>query len=304
MKERLQAGPGGRVLVTGGGGLIGAEVVRRLRAEGLEPLAPSRAELDLARPGGLDGLKAEELRAVVHGAALIPGKDPALTEAAAAETNRFMDEQAINFCRERGLPLVYLSSLAVYGPPSGPPLTEEAPLRPAGPYAAAKIAGEELARNLSAFAALRVGAPYGPAMTAPTVVKIFMDRARAGQDLTYHGSGSREQIFIHAADVARAVLAALKNLAPEAFGGGRPWTDPRRVFNITGAEAVSMKALAELALRLTGSGGRVRASGQPDPQEDYRPRFSLAAAAEVLGWRPSISLEEGLRAWLTGEPPC
>ena len=49
--------------------------------------------------------------------------------------------------------------------------------------------------------------------------------------------------------------------------------------------------------------GLTRPSGRPDPQEDCRPRFSLEAAAEVLGWRPLTSLEEGLRTWLAGEPP-
>jgi nucleoside-diphosphate-sugar epimerase len=288
-----------KVLLTGANGLIGSEIAYLLPSVGLVPITPQRSHVDLTRPNSLKALGTESFRAVVHCAAILPGKNPILTEQEEARANRLMDEQVVDFCQNHGLPLVYLSSLAVYGPPKGVTLDEKAPLELSSPYIEAKVFSEQLiTQNLEAWVILRLGAPYGPAMTARTVLKIFMDNALSGKDLTYHGSGNREQMFIHVTDVAKAVLASLKALMPEDLGGDRALTNQGRIFNISGGQVVSMKELAQTIILLTGSDSRIIPSGQPDPQEFFRPRFSLQAAKEILGWRPSISLEEGLSDWV------
>jgi nucleoside-diphosphate-sugar epimerase len=295
------AAPAAKTVVTGAGGLIGAAVLkpglgRPLQAVGLFHQAkglggdPLKIHIDLTDRERafrlLDNL--EPFSALVHCAAVIPGKRPEFPEPRAAAANRLMDDHVIQYCRARSKRLVYLSSTAVYGPEmTGELVQESRPPAPAGEYAVEKARSERIiAEELIDFCLLRLSAPYGPGQTARTVVSIFLERARSGLDLLFHGSGAREQVFIHAEDAAEAVKLALRPGAPSG------------VFNIAGSEPVSMKALAELIAGLSGKGVRARPSGLEDAQENYRPRFDLTAAAEQLGWSPRISLAQGLARWL------
>jgi nucleoside-diphosphate-sugar epimerase len=303
------AGPAAKAVVTGAGGLIGAAVLklrpgRPLQAVGLFHTAASlsgelsKINIDLTdRERTFQTLDAlEPFSALVHCAAVIPGKRPEFTEPQAAAANRLMDDHIIQYCLTRWKRLVYLSGTSVYGPDLvGELITDGHPLAPAGAYVTEKARSERnIIENLSNFCILRLSAPYGPGQEARTVVKIFLERARAGQDLLFHGSGAREQVFIHAEDAAEAVKCALRPGAPSG------------IFNIAGAENISMKALAELIAGLGGKGAKARPSGLDDPQEHYRPRFDLTAAAEKLGWTPRIPLAQGLARWLGGleADPC
>ena len=293
--------PASRIVITGAGGLIGAAVHTAWpghpsQAVGLfhqaEDLSgePLKIYIDLTDRERtfqtLDGL--EPFSALVHCAAVIPGKRPDFSEQRAAAANRLMDDHVTQYCRAKKKRLICLSSTSVYGPNmTGELVDEKRPAAPAGDYASEKIRSERnITEELTDFSILRLAAPYGPGQTARTVVKIFLERALSGRDLLFHGSGAREQVFIHAEDAAEAVMAALRPRAPSG------------IFNIAGAEPISMKALAELIADLSGNDVKARPSGLEDPQEHYRPRFDLTAAAERLGWSPRITLARGLARWL------
>jgi nucleoside-diphosphate-sugar epimerase len=116
------------------------------------------------------------------------------------------------------------------------------------------------------------------------VARIFLQRALQGEDLSYHGSGSRMQDFVYVDDVAEAALDGLR--------AGRSG-----VFNVASGEPVTMKELAELVTELVAPEVRVVGSGQPDPQEGQTARYSIDAARRVLGWAPATALRRGLQLW-------
>lgn len=287
-----------RVLVTGASGLIGAEVASVLAAGGYGtvalahtkrgPATVTNMNVDLADASARETLRSQlPLSAVAHCAAVIP---PSLTGVAAehaAQVNERIDSCIIEFCHAHGIRLVYCSSVAVYGDVAGALLDETSPTNPTSPYAIGKLRSElEVRRHVRSYAILRICAPYGPAQRQRTVLRIFLEQALAGEDLKYFGSGLRQQDFLHAHDAALAVRCAIEH------------RDVNGIFNVCGGAPISMRALAQLILRETASPRSASASGSPDPQEDYRARFSTTLAASTLGWQPTISLAEGVRQML------
>lgn len=295
------------VWVTGAAGFLGASVCRRLLDVGLtvRPLVRQdsfRRVLGGAGGGTLleplvgdlaDGMAAaadlQPPGSVVHFAAEIPADGSPEELAAAAERNRRTDDHVFAFAARVGAGVVFASSGAVYGEGDGEPFVESGPAAPAIPYAAAKLRSEEAGAEVLGdvglpFAALRISAPYGPGLAVDTVIRVFLSRALAGEPLTYHGSGSREQDFVYVTDVADAAHRAI---AAHAAG----------VFNIAGGSPISMRALAEMVAGVVGHDVPVLPSGREDPQEGRRVRYSIEAAADGLGWRPVTPLRHGLELW-------
>ena len=293
----------GPIWVTGAGGFLGAAVCRRLAEDGYavrpllhdaaggERLAELADSLLPAAYGDLDADAAALLSArpapsmIVHFAAQIPlGADGA--EAAAA-ANRRIDDNVFAAAAAAAAGVVFASSGSVYGAGLGQTFVEDGPTAPEIPYAVAKLRSERVgAQRLGElpFAALRISAPYGPGQSTPTVVRAFLTRALRGDDLHFHGDGTRMQDFVFVDDVAAAASRCVARR-------------PRAVLNIAGGSPVSMKELAEAVVQATGAGVAVSPSGEPDPQEGRTADYSIDAAAELLDWRPVTPLTEGLRHW-------
>jgi nucleoside-diphosphate-sugar epimerase len=290
------------VLVTGAGGLIGGAVLERLVQEGCGVVGLDRnvpaalganaswVQVDLASsqaPSRLAELSGIE--AVIHCAAVIPSSFSGDSSRKAAEINRTIDQHVLDYCQAKDIRMIYCSGTAVYGiSPSGL-IREDQPVDNSfSTYITEKIHAEgQIREKIKSHAILRICAPYGPSQSASTVLRKFIETAISGGALCYHGSGSREQVFVHVRDVASALAAAVHH--PAASG----------VFNIAGASPITMKELALLVARVVGNPSVVvKASDQEDPQENYRPRFDISRAEAILGWRPVISLEQGIREWV------
>lgn len=290
------------VLVTGGAGLIGTAVCRRLLDAGHQVIAtyfhtappnlnPEIAwrQCDLSAAEALEGVCVD---AVAHCAAALPATFGDAEDV--AEVNRAIDASVLGMIERTGVPLVYASGASLYGgaePAGAGALTEATPLAPEGPYLAEKVwaesRGRELAERIgSRFTALRINAPYGPGQRAQTVLVRFIDQAVAGRALRYYGEGTREQDFTYVDDVAAAFEAALAG--------------PGGVFNISGGHPVTMRELATLVAEAAGLDPRlVEAAGVPDPQEGRRARFDISAARRTLGWAPQVPLRAGIARCLS-----
>lgn len=290
-----------RVLVTGAGGFLGRRVSERLAREGHEVVAvvrpgcPAAAHgartvgLDLLEPGAVRRALKDGPEVVAHFAALTPPSFFGPEAERAAEANRRIDENVFLACEEMGARAVYASGTSVYGQGGSEVRDETSPVSPVGPYAAAKLegerAGERLRRRGLAFTALRISAPYGPGQRARTVLRLFIERGLQGLPLLYHGTGSRRQDFTHVDDVADAVTRACR-LAPSG------------IYNVCAGRPVTMRELAELVVRcLPGCTSRVGPSGREDAQEGAGASYSNERARRELGWRPRVSLEEGVSDW-------
>jgi UDP-glucose 4-epimerase len=288
------------IVVTGASGFIGREVCTRLMARGLDVLGvvgphgsgspfpfPTTSPTALNDRGSfrrlLDRLSTPP-RAVIHLAARLPSAYSGPDADAASREIAAIDQEVIPACEERRVRMVYGSSTSVYGAGLEIPMEESQALSPEGAYPEAKVAGEALALRCSrsGYAILRICAPYGPGQATGTVVRVFLERALRNESLLVHGTGSREQDFTHVQDVAEALSRA----ATGAVSG---------VFNVAGGLPVTMRRLAEVVVAaVTGCRSEILPSGQPDPQEGRRARFSTLAARRVLGWVPEISLPRGI----------
>lgn len=181
--------------------------------------------------------------------------------------------------------VVYSASSAAYGEQNTMPLKEDMIVRPKSPYGLQKYIGELYVRLWSEVynlptVSLRYFNVYGPRYNPEgpyaLVIGKFLQQRILGQPLTITGSGEQTRDFTHVYDVVRANILAAES---EKVGGGE-------VINIGAGRNTSINEVA----RLIG-GSVVHVDARLEPRDT---RADNTRAQELLGWKPAISLEEGL----------
>lgn len=184
---------------------------------------------------------------------------------------------------------VFLSSAAVYGNPRRLPIREGDPAEPISPYGRHKLAAEHILGfyrdqfRISVRIA-RIFSAYGPGLDRQVVHEIVA-KVRQGDDLGLQGSGSETRDFIHIEDLTQALLRiALASRCPP-------------IVNVASGQATSIRNLASTAAQLSPRRISVRFNGKVRPGD---PRFWKADISRLsrLGFRPKISLPEGLRGMI------
>lgn len=130
---------------------------------------------------------------------------------------------------------------------------------------------------------VRIFNTYGPNMDENDgrVVSNFIMQALRGEDITVYGTGAQTRCFCYVSDMVRGLIAAMAAPAlPDPVNLGNP-------------NEVTVAAIAERVLLLTGSRSRIAYRSLPD-DDPTRRRPDIARAARVLGWWPEIPLDEGL----------
>ena len=294
------------ILITGGAGFLGSHVSRLLAGRGhrvriLDDLSIGRLEY-------ADGIRREIVRApladadavrsavdgvdsVVHLAARagIPDSvaDPIGTFAVNVDqTLRLLDAARVAGARR----FVFASSNAATGEHE-PPADETDLPHPLTPYGASKLAGEAYGQAYAATygiaaCSLRFSNAYGPySLHKKSVIAAWLRQALRGGPITIHGDGQQTRDFVYAEDLAAAVVAAL-DAGEDAISG--------EVFQAgTGVETT----INELADALVAAVGRsIEMRHDAERAGDIRRNVSrIDKAARVLGYRPTVSLGEGLR---------
>lgn len=225
-----------RVLVTGAAGFVGANLCRRLVADG-DVEVVGLDDLSTGRRGNLDGVAVEWREAsVLDGdalAAAVTGCDAVVHLAAVASVPRSIADPAgaweanadgtlavLEAVRQAGVGhVVVASSSAVYGDEPTLPKHEALPVEPTSPYAASKLAAEQLALAYQAtfglgVLALRFFNVYGPLQPVDhayaAVIPAFVSAAVAGRALEVHGDGEQTRDFVSVASVADVLAAAVR----------------------------------------------------------------------------------------------
>lgn len=309
----------GRFLVTGGAGFIGSNLASILVDQGnpvriLDNFSTGR-EANLT--GWTEGVEVvrgdirdadvvrracDDVEYVLHLAALpsVAGsvEDPVATH----DVNISGTLNLLLQARDSGVRrVVFASSSAVYGDTAVLPTQEDMAPQPLSPYALSKLAGEHYCRlffslyGLETFA-LRYFNVYGPrqdpASDYAAVIPSFIERLRTGQPVEIHGDGGQTRDFTFVSDVAAANLCCCR--APASAAG--------EVYNVARGDRTSILELAQSIAGIVGTDVPPRFTGERagdvrDSQADS------ARAREVLGWQPTVPLEQGLRrtaAWFSG----
>ena len=187
---------------------------------------------------------------------------------------------------------VYMSSSMVYGD-FADQVTEDAPCSPIGQYGIMKLAGEWLVKDYARrtgmeYVILRPSAVYGPLDVEDRVVAKFMLRAMCGETLNVNGAGETLD-FTYVDDAADGVVAA----ALEAGAAND-------TYNITKSHSVSLLQAAEMIVKIVGSG--TIECRDKDTDFPSRGALNIDKARQILGFAPRVDVEEGFEnyyKWLS-----
>ena len=185
--------------------------------------------------------------------------------------------------------IVFASSSSVYGEADRYPTPEDSTPQPISPYGVTKLCSEQLVMAYRRSAGLdarcvRYFTVYGPRQRPDMAFSRFIAAARTGDAVEVYGDGEQVRDFTFVADAVEATIRAGSVADP---GGA--------IFNVGGGSRVTVRrVLATLAEIL---GRQIDIRELPAQPGDVRETGAdLRRAAAILGWRPAVSLDDGLRA--------
>lgn len=273
------------VLVTGGTGFLGKAVCQNIGEE-FKLLSPGRNELDLLQGSTeLDLLVAEEgVDCIVHLA-----NPRVYTSNVALGDTLTMLRNVLDVCIERDIRLIFLSSFEVYsGYRSSFLIADESlPLLPKGPYGETKYLCEmmiEYSRRTQGLRSviLRSCSIYGPNNGRPKFMYNFIDKLKRSQSVATHlyknGLPSLDLLYID------DFVAAFLNTVKSNFSGN---------LNIGTGTTTSTREIAELLRNLLG--GNSKMEEVLIDSDTAGIAMDARKAQEILGWQPTISIEQGFR---------
>ena len=306
-----------KLFVTGGAGFIGANFIHHVLGLNRNYSVVNYDKLTYA--GNLASLKTIEENpyyqfvkgdicdaSTVEGA--MHGCDAAIHFAAESHVDRSIYEPApvietnvtgtfvlLQVARRIGIErFVHISTDEVYGDLSlGAFANEESPLRPSSPYSSSKAASDLLVLSFVRTYGLpalvtRSSNNYGPFQFPEKFLPLVITNALLGKPLPIYGDGKQQRNWLHVEDNCRGILAVLER--------GRIG----EIYNLGGVDVEKNLAMAKSVLRAMGKPESLIAFVKDRPGHDRRYALDCKKAEKELGWKPAISLEEGLRqtiAW-------
>lgn len=292
-------------LVTGGAGFIGSHLVRRLLEDGakvtvIDDLSEGKWENLPVHPN----LIKRKVSILENMAPFVADKDvifhlaaiPRLQRSVAEpwQTHRVNVDGTLNLLLEakkhKVKRFIFSSSSSVYGNKNKIPFTEDMKPNPLVPYSLQKVMAEEYCQMFSQLwgletISLRLFSVYGPrmnpdspyALVIPKFIK-FMSRNKAP---IINGDGTHSRDFTFVSDVVEAnILAAESNLSGE-------------IINIGAGNSISINRVVRLLNKLLGK--KIKPIYGPAVPEPKATLAANAKAEKLLGWKPKVKFEDGLR---------
>ena len=298
-----------KVLVTGGAGFIGSNLVRSLLERGDDVRVLDN--FSTGNRANLEGLQVEvlegELRSYerVHNA--VRGTEVVYHLGALGSVPRSVQDpltsSAVNVegtlnvllaARDEGVRrVVYSSSSSVCGSRAALPARENAPPDPLSPYGVAKLAAERYCISFSRVyerfesVVVRYFNVFGPRQSPSSqyagVVPLFITAITEGRPVTIEGDGGQRRDFTYIENVVGGTLRA----------GDTPGVSGM-IFNLAASSPASVNELADTIGSIVGK--PVERRSAPPRAGDIRDSWAdIAAARETLGYEPTVGFEEGLR---------
>ncbi|MFB0629423.1 UDP-glucose 4-epimerase GalE [Streptomyces sp. AB3(2024)] len=321
------------VLIAGGAGYIGSTVASACLEAGITPvildnLVRGRAEFtdgrtfyegDISDGALIDRIFAEHpgISAVVHCAALIVVPESVADPIGYYTANVSKSLAFISHLHRNGCDrIIFSSSASIYQAEDGSPVNEDSPLAPQSPYARTKAVCEEMFADIAAAGKMRVLSlryfnPVGadPELRTGLQLKrpshalgVLIQAHQEGRPFpitgtnypTRDGTGIRD--YVHVWDLAAAHVAAI-----ERFDSILPESKRSIAINLGSGSGTTVRELCD-AFNNVVSTPLATVDTDPRPGDVAGGYTKSDRAAELLGWRPKLSLEEGIRSALDWIP--
>ena len=297
-----------RVLITGGAGFLGSHLCDRFVNDGFDVVCVDN--LLTGNPDNIAHLLGHErfqfIKLDVTSYIHLPGNvDHILHFASPASPLDYLDlpiqtlkvgslgtHKTLGLAKEKGARFLLASTSEVYGDPLVHPQSETYwgnvnPIGPRGVYDEAKRFAEAITMAYHRFHGLdtrivRIFNTYGPRMRIGDgrAIPAFITQALKGEELTVFGDGSQTRSFCYITDMVEGIVRLLMS-------------DEHEPVNIGNPSEMTLNELAKEIIRVTGS--RSGLSFKPLPEDDPKVRQpDISRASAALGWKPRVSLEEGL----------
>ena len=276
------------ILVTGGNGFLG-KAVQSASGDEFKLIAPARSEVDLSLGSTQLSLLAneEDVDCIVHLA-----NPRVYTSNIALGQSLTMLRNVIDVCLANDIKLIYPSCWEVYSGYAGSLTADESTSAlPRGPYGEAKYLAElliESCRKTEGLRSmmLRSGVVYGAGGDKPKFIHNFIDKARRSETVFTHqySNGAPGLDLLYVDDFVAALLSALRS----EFTGD---------LNIGTGQLTSTKKIAQLIIKSLGSSSLIKPVSIDADVASVA--LDCRRAREVLDWRPTVNVEDGLNRILS-----
>lgn len=288
------------VLVTGGSGFIGSELVdylidKNYQVRVFDKLEPSNKKAEWAKGDLLSKQDLQtatrDVEAVFHLGAIADVNAAVTDPELCLSVNELGTLNLLRACSASEVErFVLASTVWVYGAASGA-VTEEIPIPlPNDIYTKTKIGQEHLvfswchSQNL-AFTILRYDIPYGPRMRNNMAIANFVGRAMQKRPITVYGDGDQGRCWVFISDLARANCMALHE------------NGKNQIFNISGNEFITIRQITESLKQIFGT---IQIKEEPTRVGDFRGvHTNNEKARKLLGWAPETSFNDGLSKYVS-----
>jgi UDP-glucose 4-epimerase len=295
-----------KILVTGGAGFIASHITDAYTEAGhevtiVDDLSTGRErnlnpkanfeKFDIRDPALATVFKNGQFDVVNHHAAQMDVRRSVADPVFDAQVNALGILNLLENCREYGVRKFIFASTggAVYGEQNTFPADEDHPTWPICPYGITKLVGEKYLfyyreiHNLE-YVILRYANVYGPRQNPhgeAGVVAIFSQRLLNGEQPVINGDGKQTRDYVYVGDLVRANVMALAYNKSD-------------VFNIGTSVETDVNELFRIINRATG-GNKEEKHGEAKSGEQLRSCLSYKKIERILGWRPEVSLQQGLQ---------
>lgn len=299
------------ILVTGGAGFIGSHAAARFMRDGWRvgildnfndfydpsvkrrnisslPTTPELLEGDICNESDVRRAMEFGWDVVLHLAARAGVRPSIKIPSSYIETNVIGTQRMLDASVETGVKkFLFASSSSVYGAADSVPFCEDAPLRRTfSPYAATKVAGEQLCSACAhlhglPIVALRFFTVYGPGQRPDLAIHKFTRAISEGRPIEQYGDGSSRRDYTYVDDIVQGIKAAAE------FDGAY------EVFNLGESETIS---LSELIVAIEAAlGKKAVIERKPDQPGDMPETWAdISKARRLLGYDPRTKIAEGI----------
>ncbi len=302
-----------KILITGGAGFIGSHLAEQLASEGHlvtvfddfnDYYPPAIKERNIAQlPQEVQIIRADIRDAVAVERAFVAGQFDSVVHLAAragvrpsisnpklyVTTNIDGTFNLLDACRHHGVAqFVFASSSSVYGVNQKVPFSETDPLiRTISPYAATKLACEQICSNYShlfgiRIMCLRLFTVYGPRQRPDLAIHKFTKRILAGEEIERYGDGSSRRDYTYISDIVAGIRASLSYQDSDF-----------EIVNLGGSHVVTLSQLISSLEEILGKKAQIKQL--PNQAGDVpRTAADVTKARQLWDWKPEVDLRQGL----------